>query len=56
MTRERGPPRLFLSASLSAVPFHLRAGFLSVCEELYPHRCGLDLASVFMEKSLRGAS
>lgn len=56
MARERGLARLFLSASLNAVPFYQRAGFLSVREELYPHRCGVDLASVFMEKPLRKAS
>lgn len=53
MALERGLTRLFLSASLNAVPFYERAGFLSVHEELYAHRCGVDLASVFMEKRLR---
>jgi len=53
MARERGLARLFLSASLNAVPFYERAGYLSVREELYRHRCGIDLASVFMEKRLR---
>jgi len=53
MARGRGLARLFLSASLNAVPFYERAGFVSVREELYPHRCGIDLASVFMEKLLR---
>jgi len=56
MARERGLPRLFLSASLNAVPFYERAGFLSLREELYRHRCGVDLKSVFMEKLLRVAS
>jgi len=56
MARERGFARLFLSASLNAVPFYHRAGFLSVREALYPHRCGVDLASVFMEKTLRRPS
>lgn len=53
MAQARGLPRLFLSASLNAVPFYERAGFLALREELYPHRCGFDLASVFMEKPLR---
>lgn len=53
MARERGLVRLFLSASLNAVPFYEHAGFVSLREELYPHRCGVDLASVFMEKLLR---
>ncbi len=53
MAHARGLARLFLSASLNAVPFYERAGFLSVREELYRHRCGVDLASVFMEKRLR---
>jgi putative acetyltransferase len=46
----RGIARLFLSASLNAVPFYLRVGFVAVREELYPHRSGLALPSVFMEK------
>ena len=52
MARQRGLSRLFLSASLNAVPFYERAGFVSLREELYSHRCGVDLASVFMEKQL----
>lgn len=52
MARERGLARLFVSASLNAVPFYERAGFVSLREELYPHRCGVDLKSVFMEKQL----
>lgn len=55
MACQRGLSRLFLSASLNAVPFYERAGFLSLREELYPHRCGVDLKSVFMEKLLRRA-
>jgi hypothetical protein len=38
------------------VPFYERAGFVSLREELYPHRCGVDLESVFMEKLLRRSS
>jgi GNAT superfamily N-acetyltransferase len=56
MARQRGLSRLFLSASLNAVPFYERAGFVSLREELYPHRCGVDLESVFMEKLLRRSS
>lgn len=56
MASERGLARLFLSASLNAVAFYERAGFVSLREELYPHRCGIDLASVFMEKQLRQPS
>jgi len=52
MAHAGGLARLFLSASLNAVPFYECAGFVSVREELYPHRCGIDLASVFMEKLL----
>lgn len=48
----RGLPRLFLSASLNAVPFYERAGFLSLREEIYPHRSGIGIRSVFMEKPL----
>lgn len=52
MARMRGLARLFLSASLNAVPFYQRAGFQSVREEVYPHRSGIGIASVFMEKPL----
>lgn len=52
MACQRSLSRLFLSASLNAVPFYERAGFVSLRKELYPHRCGVDLASVFMEKQL----
>ena len=45
--------RLFLSASLNAVPFYQRAGFISLREEVYPHRSGIGIQSVFMEKPLR---
>lgn len=48
----RGLPRLFLSASLNAVPFYERAGFLSLREEIYPHRSGVGIRSMFMEKPL----
>jgi GNAT superfamily N-acetyltransferase len=52
LAMERGLPRLFLSASLNAEPFYQRAGFVSLRRESYPHRSGLQLASVFMEKTL----
>ncbi len=48
----RGLTRLFLSASLNAVPFYERAGFSPLREEEYPHRSGIRLRSVFMEKPL----
>jgi putative acetyltransferase len=50
--RAAGCARLFLSASLNAVPFYQRAGFTAVREEMYPHRSGIGIASVFMEKSI----
>ncbi|UVW28756.1 GNAT family N-acetyltransferase [Massilia sp. H6] len=52
MAIERGIERLFLSASLNAVPFYQRAGFSALREEIYPHRSGVELRSVFMEKRL----
>lgn len=50
--RAGGIERLFLSASLNAVAFYERAGFVAVREELYPHRSGIGIPSVFMEKVL----
>ncbi|MFC0252282.1 GNAT family N-acetyltransferase [Massilia consociata] len=55
MAVEQGMRRLFLSASLNAVPFYQRAGFVAVRKEMYPHRSGIGLESVFMEKMLAGA-
>lgn len=52
MALKRGLTRLFLSASLNAVPFYERAGFVALREELYPHRSGIALRSVCMEKLL----
>jgi len=49
---ERGFGRLFLSASLNAVPFYRAAGYVEVRREIYPHRSGLRLESVHMEKTL----
>ena len=56
MALARGLPRMFLSASLNAVPFYERAGFRAVREEIYPHRSGIGIRSVFMEKALPRAS
>ena len=53
MALAAGRERLFLSASLNAVPFYRRAGFQAVREELYPHRSGIAIASVYMEKQIR---
>ena len=50
--RAAGRERLFLSASLNAVPCYRRAGFIAVREEMYPHRSGVGIPSVFMEKWL----
>ncbi|QNA99027.1 GNAT family N-acetyltransferase [Massilia sp. Se16.2.3] len=50
--RTTGLTRLFLSASLNAVPFYRCAGFIAVREELYPHRSGIGIPSVYMEKQL----
>lgn len=52
MARARGLARMFLSASLNAVPFYERAGFRPVREEMYAHRSGIGIRSVFMEKRL----
>ena len=50
--RMAGLERLFLSASLNAVPFYRASGFVAVREELYAHRSGIGIPSVFMEKTL----
>jgi len=47
-----GHKRLFLSASLNAVAFYARAGFVAVREEIYHHRSGIAIPSVYMEKHL----
>lgn len=39
-----------LSASLNAVPFYQRQGFIAVCEKDYPHPSGVSLASVSMRR------
>lgn len=56
MAQVRGLARLFLSASLNAVAFYQRAGFVALREEVYPHRSGVGIKSVFMEKRLRRPS
>lgn len=52
LAAERDIRRLFLSASLNAVSFYERAGFVHVRDELYRHRGGFFMASVYMEKGL----
>lgn len=52
LAMKHGLRRLFLSSSLNAVPAYERAGYVALRRELYPHRSGLELASVFMEKTL----
>lgn len=39
-----------LSASLNAVPFYRRQGFIAVREEAYPHPGGIALASLSMRR------
>lgn len=41
---------LVLSASLNAVTFYQRAGFVALREETYPHPSGIALASVRMQR------
>jgi len=41
-----------LSASLNAVPFYQRQGFVAVREEAYPHPSGVALASVRMHRAV----
>lgn len=50
--RMAGLERLFLSASLNALPFYQANGFVAVREELFAHRSGIGIPSVFMEKAL----
>jgi len=52
MARAAGRKRLFLSASLNALPFYQRAGFAALREELYAHRSGIGIPSVYMEKQI----
>jgi GNAT superfamily N-acetyltransferase len=52
MAIEHGLRRLFLSSSLNAVPAYERAGYVALRRELYPHRSGIQLESVYMEKTI----
>ncbi|MEW6021029.1 MAG: GNAT family N-acetyltransferase [Pseudomonadota bacterium] len=52
MARALGGKRLYLSASLNAVPFYQRAGFTALREELYQHRSGIGIPAVYMEKRI----
>lgn len=52
MARVQGLDTMFLSASLNAVPFYRRAGFRVLRERLYPHRSGIAIRSMLMEKRL----
>lgn len=52
MAQRHGLRRLFLSSSLNAVPAYERAGYVALRRESYPHRSGIALESVFMEKTL----
>lgn len=52
MAREAGLDRLFLSASLNAVAFYERAGFRALRERMVPHRSGIAIRAVVMEKRL----
>lgn len=54
--RAVGIERLFLSASLNALPFYGRAGFIALRGELYPHHSGIGIPSVLMEKVLHGGT
>jgi GNAT superfamily N-acetyltransferase len=52
MAMDHGLRRLFLSSSLNAVPVYERAGYVALRREIYPHRSGIQLESVYMEKML----
>jgi putative acetyltransferase len=52
MARDRALDVLFLSASLNAVAFYRRAGFRVLRERLYPHRSGIAIRAMLMEKRL----
>ncbi|MGX9216991.1 GNAT family N-acetyltransferase [Massilia varians] len=56
MAMAHGLRRLFLSSSLNAVPVYERAGYVALRREIYPHRSGIQLESVYMEKTLPCAS
>jgi putative acetyltransferase len=52
LARERRLPHLHLYASLNAVDFYKRAGFVPVRDELYAHPSGIALACVLMERDI----
>ena len=52
LARDNGLDKLFLSASLNAVPFYERAGFRALRERMVPHHSGIAIRSVLMEKRL----
>lgn len=52
MALRHGLRQLFLSSSLNAVPVYERAGYVALRREIYPHHSGLQLESVYMEKTL----
>lgn len=52
MALGHGRTRLYLSASLNAVPFYQAAGFIVLRNAAYPHPCGIALACVEMEKPM----
>ncbi|RZA33961.1 MAG: GNAT family N-acetyltransferase [Lysobacteraceae bacterium] len=52
MAVRQGLRQLFLSSSLNAVPVYERAGYVALRREIYPHSSGLQLESVYMEKTL----
>lgn len=52
LARDNGLDKLFLSASLNALPFYERAGFRALRERMVPHRSGIPIRSVLMEKRL----
>lgn len=54
MAMEHGLRRLLLSSSLNAVPVYERAGYVAPRREIYPHRSGIRVESVYMEKTLPG--
>ena len=52
MAGAQGFGRVFLTASLNAVPFYRSAGYEPVHDEPYSHRSGLKIPAVCMEKRL----
>ena len=52
MAAAHGFGRVFLTASLNAVPFYRGAGYEPVRHELHGHRSGLIIPAAYMEKRL----